>query len=687
MKKLYYRILLISVMAGLVSACSVKPVQEQKEVTVEYYDKTGALVKKKKFVSEHPEVSGNFEFINKGDGNYLNVKKFRRRVEADSKGEGITLNFENAEISEVVSIIIGKILKDNYLIDPAVKGMVNLRTVKNVNKNAAFYILENILDVHGARIVRHDGHYRILPKNKPVSGMVGLADDESRNQMGYGFRVVELDYIAASEMVKILESVTNKNTIIRLDEKRNILIVGGTGSEVNNILDTIALFDTDWMKGTSVGLVRIRYSKVKDIVDDLHKMFKTDSAAAKMQGVVSFESIDRLNSIMIIGKNTEYVAKVKEWINKLDIPEVGEGNRLYVYQVRHSNAEALAATLMELFSGKTGGPATDKVETLAPGAQPVTLNLVQNTATAQQNPPTAVQQAEPQKTAVSNVRIIPAGDSNSLLIMSTPGEFARIEEALELLDIPPLQVLIEVSIMDIRLSDDLSYGMQWFFNDSGKFNTQTTVGDNLNFPQTFSYSAVKQTGNVSGLIGMLASEGKVNVLSSPSILVKNNEKASIRVGDQQPINTAIVGTDGKFIATSVQFKDTGVILEIKPTVNTSGTVNVDISQEVTDIGDIDDATGQRAFLRRSLKSAVSVADGETIVLGGLIRSNKAETNSGVPGFKDIPLFGSLFGKTITTEQRTELIIVLTPKVIRNSEENNRVLKEYKEKFQNLFNGK
>lgn len=670
--------------ALLVCSCAVNPVPDKKEVTVEYYDKTGTLVKKKKFLSDKAEITGNFDLVNKGSGNYLSVKKFRKRAQADSRSGGIKLNFENADIKEVVSIIIGKILNDNYLIDPAVKGVVNLRTVKDLNKNTAFYVLENILDIHGARIIRDDGHYRILPKNRTALGMVGMADDEPKARIGYGYRVVPLQYVSTSEMTKILESVTYKSSIIRSDEKRNLLILGGTSTEVKNMLDTVKLFDVDWMKGTSVGLIKIRYSNVADVVKDLNKMLKIDSATDKAKSFVSLEPIERLNSIMIITKRYDYIDRIRGWIAKLDVPEVGEGNKLYVYAVKHTNADAIATTLMELFNGESPTDIDSENDVLSPGSKPITLNIMSSSKDNKTADQQTSRESNVNGKSTSGIRIIPASDSNSLLIMATPGEYAKIEGALELLDIPPLQVLVEVTIMDVRLSDDLSYGMQWFFQSEGNYNTDTTVGDSLSFPQTFSYSAVKQTGNVIGLLGMLASEGKVNVLSSPSLLVRNNEKASISVGDQQPISTALVGPEGNVVASSVQFKDTGVILEIKPTVNTSGTVNVNIAQEVTDIGDIDDATGQRAFLRRSIKSAVSVADGETIILGGLIRSNKANVENGVPGLRDIPLLGYLFSKTVSTEQRTELIIMLTPKVIRNSDENIRVVDEYKRKFKNLF---
>lgn len=681
---IFARVLPLAFFIAFISGCASEPKREPREVTVEYYDNKGNLVKEKKIQSDVPEVTGNFSLINEGDGNYLNIKSFRKRAEAINTKSGISLNFENASINEVVSMIIGKILHDNYLIDPAVKGVVNLQSTRNLNKESVFYVLENILDIHGAKIVRHSGHYRILPKNKPVMGMVGINNDDVSRRLGYGFRVVPLRFIATDEMVKILETVTNKSSIIKSDEKRNLLILGGSSNDISIMTDTVNLFDVDWMQGTSVALLKIKYSNVTDVISDLNKMLQSVGAKGTAGNIVTLEPIERLNSIMLISKNLEYIKKIESWVSKLDIPSGGEGKKLYVYSIKHTNAEELSSTLTDLFSGARPDVISESAEPLAPGAKPVVLTSTNEQGKQKTNTDEDIKNDQGADNA--SVRIIPANDSNSLLIMSTPGEYSKIEEALQLLDIPPLQVLIEVTIMDVRLTDELSYGMQWFFSESGgSYDSNITVGGDLSFDQTFSYSAVKQSGNVRRLLGALASDGRVDVLSSPSLLVRNNAKASIRVGDQQPITTALIGAEGNIVASSVQFKDTGVILEIKPTVNMSGTVNVNISQEVTDIGDIDDATGQRAFLRRSIKSAVSVADGETIILGGLIRSNKADVESGVPGLRDIPLLGGLFGKTITSEQRTELIVMLSPKIIRNSRENNKVAEEYKKKFSKLFN--
>ena len=637
-------------------------------------------------------IQGDLEFLNTAEGDLFDVEDFRRQMEAEERPSGIVFNFEGADIKRVVALVIGRILNENYLIDPNVKGTVTLKTEKPLNRDTVFYMLESVLDLYGAKISRRAGHYRIYPKDVPGSSVLGLGDIDARIKLGYGYRVVPLDYVSASEMVKILETVTGEESEIRADDTRNLIILGGSSENVANMLNAIELFDVDWMQNTNVALMRINHTDADDILDDLRLMLAANQGEVEAGGVLRLETIERLNSLLVITRQSAYLERVRDFVRKLDVPAQGAGSRLYVYPVKHSTADELADLLENLF-GAEGEPEKDIVgeENLTgPGSYPVTLSLAPREEKAEPVETTAapvrgsIGDDGGEKPAAAQIRIVPVPDSNSLLIFATPSQFASIELALEQLDTPPLQVLMEVTIMDVQLTGDLAYGVQWFLeNGSPGDSDSAIIGDALNFPQTFSYAAVRSGGDLRAILGLLSAEGKVEVLSSPSVLVRNNQSASIRIGNQQPVGTAALNPDGTIIASSVTYRDTGVLLEIEPSITSSGTVNVQLTQEVTDVGEIDDATGQRTFLNRNLNTTVSVSNGETIVLGGLIRTNKAETSSGVPGLRDIPGIGFLFGKTIKSNVRVELIMMLSPRIIRNPSENSDVIREYKAKFQHL----
>ena len=631
------------------------------------------------------EIQGDLEFLNLAEGEPFDENAFRRLVEAEELPSGIVLNFEGADIKRVISLVIGKIMGENYLIDPAVKGTVTLKTEKPLNRDTVFYMLENVLDLYDARISKRKGHYRIFPKEKPGLSMIGFGDIDARTKLGYGYRIVPLEYVSSGEMVKILESVTNEETIILADDARNLIILGGTSENVKNMLNAIDMFDVDWMKGTNVGLIKVNYSKVNDVLDDLKKMIAINQGTVESGGILSLDAIERLNSILVITRQYTYLQRVMEWTRKLDIPAQGAGSNLYVYRIKNSSAEELADLLSELFdsgyAGDDGATLGGEEDITGPGSFPIIFGTADS---AEAQPVQAEEDDSVEPSPSSEIKIIAATDSNSLLISATPNEYSKIELALEMLDIPPLQVLMEVTIMDVQLAGNFSYGIQWFIehgdeNDGGA----AIIGDALTFPQTFSYAGVRSAGDIRAILGLLASDGKVKVLSSPSVMVRNNHRAAIRVGDQQPVTAAAVNETGTIIATSVEYVDTGILLDIKPSITSSGTVNVELTQEVIDVGDIDIVTGQRTFLNRNVNTVVSVGNGETIIIGGLIRTNSAVSKSGVPGLRDIPGIGFLFGKTVTSDIRTELVIILSPRIVRNPDENNAVMKEYKTKFQNL----
>jgi general secretion pathway protein D len=637
-------------------------------------------------------IEGDLEFLNSAEGGVFDVEAFRRQIEADERPSGIVFNFEGADIKRVVALVIGRILNENYLIDPNVKGTVTLKTEKPLNRDTVFYMLESVLDLYGAKISRRKGHYRIYPKDAPGASVLGLGDIDARIKLGFGYRVVPLEYVSASEMVKILETVTGEDHEIRADDARNLIILGGTSENVANMLNAIELFDVDWMRNTNVALMRINHTDVDDILADLRVMLAANQGEVETGGVLRLETIERLNSILVITRQVAYLERVRDFVRKLDVPAQGAGSRLYVYPVKHSSAEDLAGLLETLFSAGSGQEEAIEVEEdlTGPGSYPVTLSLEPREEEAEpivaaDTPASGTGDAAGvEGPAAAQIRIVPVPDSNSLLIFATPSQFASIELALEEIDVPPLQVLMEVTIMDVQLTGDLAYGIQWFLeNGEAGDSDSATLGDALSFAQTFSYAGVRDGGDLRAVLGLLSAEGKVEVLSSPSVLVRNNNSASIRVGNQQPVATAALNPDGTIIASSVSYRDTGVLLEIEPSITSSGTVNVEITQQVTDVGEIDVATSQRTFLNRNLSTSVSVNNGETIILGGLIRTNKAITSSGVPGLRDLPILGFLFGKTVTSNVRVELVMMLSPRIIRNSTENSDVIREYKAKFEHL----
>ncbi|MBK9243845.1 MAG: type II secretion system protein GspD [Burkholderiales bacterium] len=271
----------------------------------------------------------------------------------------------------------------------------------------------------------------------------------------------------------------------------------------------------------------------------------------------------------------------------------------------------------------------------------------------------------------TGVRIVGDDLNNAVLIYAPPAEFRKIEDTLKRLDAPATQVMIEATIIEVSLRDELQYGLQWYFTDSnranmtgvGQLNTNNAGGIRPILPG-FSYSLIDSVGQIRVVLNMLADRSLVRVISSPSLMVLDNHTAAISVGDQQPIRSSETVTVGGNVTTAIEYKDTGVLLAVTPTVSAGDMVAMTINQSVTDVGAIDAATGQRSFLQRQIGSRVAVRSGEALVLGGLIKDGNTQGSLGIPFLSRIPVIGALFGTQTQDSQRTELLVVITPRVVR-----------------------
>lgn len=643
--------------------------------------------------------------IYRGTGNFINRGAARGDVRiTGAQTEGATLNFESAEIREVAQLILGDTLQENYIIDESVRGNITLRTSAMLDREALLSVLEMVLQINGAALIYRDGLYRIVPMAGALQGTSGVGVGTRPTNAGYQARLIELRFIAAEEMARILDPFFSTSMVIEPDPTRNLLMAAGTAAELAQLGQLIELFDVDVLSGMSVGVFPLHNVDTASMETELRALIGTEDNIA-MARMIRILPVERLNALMIVSPQPSYLETIQTWIERLDVATDGGGRRLYVYRVQNVRAGDLAGILRELFGiGETqaAGPAP----ALAPGATPRIIQTrpdetLEETAAAVQavgvvqgselfgepgdGREVTVGDQNGDAGTVGDVSIIADDSSNTLVVLAKPGDYSRIESAIRQLDVMPLQVLLETTIAEVSLTDEFSYGMQWFFDhNTGDSRIGTgVVGLPLAFPGSLSYSIVNSADEVRAILRILATEDKLRVVSAPSVLVMDNQTASIRVGNQQPVSTAIVA-EGGIVSTSVQFKNTGITLDVTPRVNASGLVTLEISQELTDVGQIDDATGQRAFLQRSIGSNVAVNSGESIVLGGLIRENDTMSRSGVPFLHKIPVIGGLFGQRVHTNDRTELLVLLTATVIQNATEAQGLIEEFRRKMPSLF---
>ena len=634
-------------------------------------------------------------------------------------GEDVALNFEKAPLTEVVHTILGDLLNMNYSLDQPLAGEITLHTREPIPRTQLLSILETVLQTNGAMMVRgQDGIYH-LGKADAMRGMAGAPRRLDDLPAGFGMVIVPLKHISAQSMADILKPVARPDAFVRIDPFRNMLILAGSRNQIDGWMEMVNSFDIDVMAGMSVGIFPLEHATVDEIYIALGTLLShgvaitaeeqrkrrqegdtADSPTADLALPTPMSSLQilpiaRLNSILVVAPRASQLEQVRVWIERLDRqPENALEPLLFVYAVQNGTATHLAGLLAALFSGSaTGeGGAPGLGTGVAPGLGEASLggggDLAQTLAQA--GKPATGMQSISRSVIGDNIRVVADEHNNALLIFAPRREYQKIESALRKLDIAPTQVLIEASIIEVTLSDDLRYGLEWHFNNSidgdsrgqGTLNLRSSGNIGPSQPG-FSYSITNPAGSIRAVLNSLAEKSLLNVISNPSILVLDNHTAAIHVGDQQPIRSAETTTDGGRTTTSIQFKDTGVILSVTPSVNAGGMVSMTVRQEVTDVGPVDQATGQRAFLRREISTRVAVRSGESVVLGGLIRDNNSRGKQGVPFLHEIPLIGNLFGATTNTSNRTELLVMIVPRVIRNEQDIRAVSAEMRERMQGI----
>lgn len=662
---------------------------------------------------------GTRGFSQQGTGSFVDQPPPVPRNWRQGEDGGITLDFQGAELREVINVILGELLQVNYVVDDGVRGQATLHTNRPVQREDLVPILESVLQLNDAALVAAEEGYRIVPmagaaKQGPAVG-VGR---RLAGRPGFAVQVLPLRYVPAEAVQPVIEPFIPAGTSLQVNAERNLLVVSGPSRQVQQLVRTVGIFDADWLSGMSFALQPLAKAGAAEVAEEVTQLLES-GAGGLSEGMIRLLPIERLNAVLIISRQPEYLQRVRTLVGRFDQSAGGVGRSLHVYYVRHGQSEDLARVLNELFAegqglgraqaagrgaGQRGGESLGGASPLqsdlnappAPPAVAAAAAAAREAAGAQAAPAEASQPsagAGPVRPAeLSTVDIISDPANNALLVMSTDAEFRVLEDALRKLDMPRRQVLVEATIAEVTLTDNLQYGLQWFLDDSigdttnqALFSTGGATIPRASVPG-FSYSLTNSAGVVRLLFDVLASESKLKILSSPQVLVIDNQTANIRVGDQIPIITrssSSVGDPDAPVVSEVQFRDTGVLLQVTPHINAGGMVTMEISQEVSEPSADEFAAGNVSILQRSVTSSVAVSSGETVVLGGLIRENKNDTVTGIPFLMNLPVIGKLFSRTVDNTSRTELVVTITPRVITDGAQAREAAWELMQRMRNL----
>jgi general secretion pathway protein D len=652
----------------------------------------------------------------------------------------VMLNFADTDIKEVIRQILGDILHLNYVVDPAVAGTVTLETHQPVAKSQLLNTLETLLNQNGATLTQSGGMYRVIPS------AVALTEPSMAGDVTFGSQIEELHYTSARDLARVLQPFVGDGARVIADPSRNALLISGEPGARSTIVNMVRSFDIDLLANQSYALFPVASDDPGKVATDLQKAFQTEGEGA-LSGLVRIIPMERVNAVLVVSSQRKYIDDARRLFQLVDRSRKVTARSWHVYYVQNGDSSDLANMLQRAFNpkeaaqdksssgstapghqqakisdssqsgfnnsnnqsgGSTGAPgglgssstggigSTPSPSGGTPGSPSGTSGDTSNGGGGGDDLPMPVEETDslssPSEENTNTIRIIANRKNNAIIYYATAEEASTIEGMMHKIDIVPLQVRIDATIAEVTLNDNLKYGTQFFFKNIGTgiggvltnaSNMTATGAPNGSLPgSVFTYT----TPTAAATLSALQAVTNVRVLSSPQLLVLDNQMARLQVGDNVPYLTQSAQstiTDTADIINSVAYQETGVILQVVPRVNSGGLVTLDISQEVSDVAatstsGIDSPT----FSERKVRSHVVVQDGQTIGLAGLISDNTSRGNQGIPYLKDIPILGTLFSTQTNTRMRTELVILITPHVLQDQRDARSLTEDMREKLRN-----
>jgi general secretion pathway protein D len=668
------------------------------------------------------------------------------------RGDGVEMNFENAEIHAVAKTLLGDILQLNFVVDPRVQGTVTLSSVRPIARQDVLPAFESALRMQNAAIVREGKFVKIVPM-ADAAGQASIS--VGAGEPGFGVSVVPLRYTSATTVAKTAETMLARPGAIHVDQGRNLLLIQGTTSEREAAIDVISTFDDEWLRNQSVGVYPLKSTSPETMIQELERVFQAEDGGPG-QGVVRFQPIARMNAVMVVTKNPDFLRQTTQWVQRLDRSDAS-GTTVRTYRLKYGNAAQVTKILNEIFTSQHSGTDDTPSNQLAPGTATAQsrldsldrgTQLASATGSSTSSPQQGLQgSSSPQqgfsnrpigadfngfsghnnngnngsdmdtshgggglpRGVFQNVRITADTINNTVLVYSNQEDYRVIERALRDFDRPRLQVAIEATVAEVTLTNELTYGVQYFLSGKsvGLVSTASAVAQTGALASPVAPAVLQAVtpgafnlilGNQSqpsAILNALSTITNVKVLSSPSIVALDNEPALLEVGDQVPISTGtatILTSANTPVVNTIELHNTGVILKVLPHVNANGTVQLEVDQEISNVVNSTNGTSSTnnsaptltpTISERRIHSTVAVTSGQTVLLGGLISDSDQGTQAGVPGLSQIKFLGALFGNTDHTKQRSEIIIFIKPQLVRNSIDARALTEEFRERLQSM----
>ena len=588
----------------------------------------------------------------------------------------ITLSFEQIPLPNFIQVVYADILKKNVNLDPSVvarKDLVTLRTGELQTRSQVETTTRMLLKSYGIAVVEMGGMVRIVPDNAALGYLPeirrGRALAETPLPLRPVFQLVELQVVRTPDVANWINTMFSGKVKMQEDAGRNAILLNGNGDDVSAAMEAIHVLDQPLMKGRQSIRIMPQFWSADDLAKKLAEILQTEgySTTTKSEGgvlqPVTLLPVSAANSVFAFSSSDKILEHVATWAKELDKPnEKGAGRNIFNYPVKYTDAEALAKTMQQLLGAATN-----------PGTTSTSAGTVRS----------------PQ--------VVVDKGSNTLIFTGLSEDYGGIRNLLQILDKPAREALIEVTVAEVTLGDNAQLGIEWLSNQAGLSGGNTARGGTLGGLSLgtagFNFRMLDNIGDVRLVLNALASSNRATILSTPRVVARNGETALIQVGQEVPIISsqqiattgtgAVAGTTTttNTVPQSVQYKNTGVILSVKPVIHSGDRVDLDVTQEVsaaqaTSTG----VSTSPTFSTRKVQTKLSLRNGATVMLAGLMSSNKSEGNAGIPLLKDIPLLGQFFRSNTEKNDRTELIVLITPYIIEDDREAQAVTEAFRNRL-------
>ena len=636
----------------------------------------------------------------------------------------VTLNFDSADLVEVVHVL-ARHLRLNYTIDRDVGGEVTLFSGQPVRKDDLLPIFHEVLRIHGAMAVRQENLYRITSVSKGVE----LARPGAARESGFAMRVLPVRFFSAAAMKRLLEPFLSEGGTVLEGVRGNYLVLTDLPSNIRRLSEIMTLIDHRAFAGARMEMYEPKAAPASVLAREMAAAMRLSAASEAQEEdfAARFLPLPRINRLLVIAYSEAAWNHVKHWVERIDVAAETSGRKVFIRPVENGKATELARVLEQVYGsdrsssdpgqrrddsgavpalpsdGEFGlqdlGRSTEWFEgdsglqdlghstgwfdggAEAPALPDSPAGAARDPNETSGNTPSRSEGggAEGNDAEGDGVRVVAEPATNSLVILATRSEYLDMEEVLGRLDQIPRQVLMEVLVAEVTLTDDFEFGVEYALSQGG-FGSRVSEGEGSSDELAGTgfralgagFASVIEAGrDFRVFVNALMQDARVKVLSSPHLLAVDNRPARIRVGSEQPVATGtVVSREAQATTTTIQFRNVGRILSIVPQVNSEGLVNLQVRVEVSDVGErvVVGRQSFNAFNVRDAETTAVLQDGQTLVIGGIITDSVRKTRLGIPLLMDFPILGPLFRTDIERSERTELVILITPRVIRNRQE-------------------